>query len=86
MPLPYDVIVHKVVQKMIHSELLGYSFWVDYDFDQVEAKTFMSAPTFETGTPDFANALPVADWEAFGDLENEQIQEIFKIFEKLTSW
>ena len=56
---------------LFHSELLGYSFWID------ENNIFMSAPTFRDGTADLNNAIPVSDWESFNELNEFNFAHLF---------
>ena len=42
---------------MIHSEKTGHTFWID------RMGTFQSAPTFVDNKVDYANSIPVSDWE-----------------------
>ena len=56
---------------LFHSELLGYSFWID------ENNIFMSAPTFRDGTADLNNSIPVSDWESFNELNEFHFAHLF---------
>mgnify|MGYP004204866463 FL=1 len=62
--------------KMIHSEKTGHTFWID------RMGTFQSAPTFVDNKVDYANSIPVSDWEG-DDLTIEEFTEVISIFEKL---
>ncbi len=63
---------------MIHSEILGTSFWLD-----ASSRMLMSAPTFQDGTPDFENKMYVMDWESSHELDTDQFQELIKIIHRL---
>ena len=63
---------------MIHSEILGQSFWLD-----ASCRSVMSAPTFIDGTPDFDNKMYVQDWENSEELDSDQFQELIKIIYRL---
>tara|TARA_B100001287_G_C22286474_1_gene346290 strand:- start:210 stop:515 length:306 start_codon:yes stop_codon:yes gene_type:complete len=56
---------------MTHSELLGYTFWIDEDGN------FMSAPSFQSGGCDIDNAIPVSDWESFDELDAHELSHLF---------
>ena len=57
---------------MTHSELLGYTFWID------DNGVFMSAPSYATGGGcDMDNAIPVEDWESFSELTPDDLSHIF---------
>ena len=59
-------------QLITHSELLGYSFWID------ENAVFMSAPSYATGGGcDMDNAIPVEDWESFDELSAHELSHLF---------
>ena len=56
---------------MTHSELLGYTFWIDEDGN------FMSAPSFQSGGCDMDNAIAVEDWESFSELTPDDLSHLF---------
>ena len=56
----------------IHSEILGYSFWLD-------KQTLMSCPTFKDKKPDTKNLIAVDDWECLDDLSDVQLKELNNI-------
>ena len=59
-------------QLITHSELLGYSFWIDED------AVFMSAPSYATGGGcDMDNAIAVEDWESFTELTPDDLSHLF---------
>ena len=59
-------------QLITHSELLGYSFWIDED------AVFMSAPSYATGGGcDMDNAIAVSDWESFTELTPDDYSHLF---------
>ena len=59
-------------QLITHSELLGYSFWIDED------AVFMSAPSYATGGGcDMDNAIAVEDWENFDELSAHELSHLF---------
>ena len=59
-------------QLITHSELLGYSFWIDED------AVFMSAPSYATGGGcDMDNAIAVEDWENFDELDAHHLAHLF---------
>ena len=59
-------------QLITHSELLGYSFWID------DNGVFMSAPSYATGGGcDMDNAIPVEDWESFTELTPDDFSHLF---------
>ena len=64
--------------KMINSDKVGHTFWIDRN------GIFQSAPTFLTELPDLENSLPVADWEG-DDLTIEEFTEVISIFQRLSS-
>ena len=63
---------------MINSDKVGHSFWIDQN------GIFQSAPTFEDGTPDLNNSIPVEDWEG-DDLTTEEFTDVIRIFQRLSS-
>ena len=57
---------------MTHSELLGYTFWIDED------AVFMSAPSYATGGGcDMDNAIAVEDWLNFDELSAHELSHLF---------
>jgi hypothetical protein len=54
-----------------HSELLGYTFWID------DNGVFMSAPSFQSGGFDIENQTAVEDWQSFDELEAHELSHLF---------
>ena len=65
-------------QLMTHSELLGYTFWIDDDGN------FMSAPTFSDNSVDMDNAIAVTDWESFDELSADELSHLFGYILKIS--
>ena len=61
------------------SETLGMHFWIDED------AVFMSAPSYATGGGcDMDNAIPVYDWENWGELTEHHHSHLAHIVQMCT--